>query len=137
MFKCKRWKSILVLGISRIVQKNHKSENNPRIENRKYCTLCSVCGLTLPQGMFTCGIQWERRCQVLKSTHLTPLTEVESKVFKVNQEIPPVRTTFFSGLSSCPVVVQSLSCVRLSATPWTAACQASLSFPELAQTHVY
>ena len=26
------------------------------------------------------------------------------------------------------VVVQSLSCVRLFATPWTAACQASLSF---------
>ena len=27
-----------------------------------------------------------------------------------------------------PRVVQSLSCVRLFATPWTAACQASLSF---------
>ena len=27
-----------------------------------------------------------------------------------------------------PVVVQSLSCVRLFATPWTAACQASLPF---------
>ena len=26
------------------------------------------------------------------------------------------------------VVVQSLSCVRLFVTPWTAACQASLSF---------
>ena len=29
---------------------------------------------------------------------------------------------------SCVVVVQSLSCVRLFVTPWTAACQASLSF---------
>ena len=28
----------------------------------------------------------------------------------------------------CFVVVQSLSCVQLFATPWTAACQASLSF---------
>ena len=28
----------------------------------------------------------------------------------------------------CHVGVQSLSCVRLFATPWTAACQASLSF---------
>ena len=26
------------------------------------------------------------------------------------------------------VVIQSLSCVQLFATPWTAACQASLSF---------
>ena len=36
--------------------------------------------------------------------------------------------------------VQSLSCVWLFATPWTAACQASLSchqFPELTQTHVH
>ena len=32
--------------------------------------------------------------------------------------------------------VQLLSCVRLFAIPWTAACQASLSIPELAQTHV-
>ena len=30
--------------------------------------------------------------------------------------------------SPCLVVVQSLSCVQLFATPWTAACQASLSF---------
>ena len=38
------------------------------------------------------------------------------------------------------IVVQLLSHVRLFATPWTAACQASLSFtilPELAQTHVH
>ena len=35
--------------------------------------------------------------------------------------------------------VQSLSCVQLFVTPWTAACQASLSnqLPELAQTHVH
>ena len=36
--------------------------------------------------------------------------------------------------------VQSLNHVQLFATPWTAACQASLShhqFPELAQTHVH
>ena len=35
--------------------------------------------------------------------------------------------------------VQSLSCVRLFATPWTAACQASLSITnsELTQTHVH
>ena len=31
-------------------------------------------------------------------------------------------------LGSIFIVVQSLSCVRLFATPWTAACQASLSF---------
>ena len=28
-----------------------------------------------------------------------------------------------------PVVIQWLSCVQLFVTPWTAACQASLSFP--------
>ena len=38
------------------------------------------------------------------------------------------------------ISVQSLCRVRLFMTPWTAACQASLShhqFPELAQTHVH
>ena len=34
----------------------------------------------------------------------------------------------FSGQSFCFVFVQSLSCVWLFATPWTAVCQASLSF---------
>ena len=34
---------------------------------------------------------------------------------------------FVSFISSFFVVVQSLSCVRLFVTPWTAACQASLS----------
>ena len=33
--------------------------------------------------------------------------------------------------------VQLLSCVRLFAIPWTAACQATLSILELAQTHVH
>ena len=33
--------------------------------------------------------------------------------------------------------VQSLSCVRLFVTPWTAARQASLSIPEFTQTHVH
>ena len=31
-------------------------------------------------------------------------------------------------LWNCPLLVQSLNCVRLFATPWTAACQASLPF---------
>ena len=37
------------------------------------------------------------------------------------------------------IVVRSLSHVQLFATPWTAACQASLhhQLPKLAQTHVY
>ena len=33
--------------------------------------------------------------------------------------------------------VQLLSCVRLFAIPWTAACQATLSILELAETHVH
>ena len=36
--------------------------------------------------------------------------------------------------------VQSLNCVRLFATPWTVACQASLSItklPEFTQTHIH
>ena len=44
-----------------------------------------------------------------------------------------VRALGCAGFRSChlralAVVVQSLSCVRLFVTPWTAACQASLSF---------
>jgi len=34
-------------------------------------------------------------------------------------------------------VVQFLSHMQLFVTPWTATCQASLSFPESAQTHVH
>ena len=34
----------------------------------------------------------------------------------------------FAFLKTCIVVVQSLSCFRPFATPWTAPCQASLSF---------
>ena len=37
-----------------------------------------------------------------------------------------LKYTFTSGFID--LVVQSLSCVQLFATPWTAACQASLSF---------
>ena len=41
-------------------------------------------------------------------------------------------------VSKAPIVVQSLSCVWLFATPWSAAYQASLSFTisQFAQTHV-
>ena len=35
---------------------------------------------------------------------------------------------FSFSLSDCVIVVQSFSCVQLFAVPWTAACQASLSF---------
>ena len=34
-----------------------------------------------------------------------------------------------ASLSWCPLVVQSLGCVQLLVTPWTAVCQASLSSP--------
>ena len=41
-----------------------------------------------------------------------------------------MRSIQYNVLSkSTAVVVQLLSCVRLLATPWTAACQTSLSFP--------
>ena len=41
-----------------------------------------------------------------------------------------MRSIQYNVLSkSTTVVVQLLSCVRLLATPWTAACQTSLSFP--------
>ena len=39
-----------------------------------------------------------------------------------------IYTIFFLILHLCLVFVQSLNCVWLFATPWTAACQASLSF---------
>ena len=46
----------------------------------------------------------------------------------------------FAFLKRCIVVVQSLSCFRPFATPWTAPCQASPvlhHLPEFAQTHVH
>ena len=46
---------------------------------------------------------------------------------------------FFSSLPPCPLIqfssVQSLSRVRLFATPWTAACQASLSITNSQRLH--
>ena len=50
----------------------------------------------------------------------------------LSSEIPPIKCTFF-------VVVQLLSRVQLSVTPWTAACHASLSFTiyEFSQIRVY
>ena len=114
MFKCKRWKSILVLGISRrIVQKNHKSENNPRIENRKYCALCSVCGLALFQGMFSCGIQWECRCQLLQKYPLDTLDQGRVQSFQSEPGDSPCSYYFllWSLLLSCCSFTQS--CVTL------------------------
>ena len=58
-----------------IPEKNRNQETNPRIENRKYCTLRSVCGLALSQGMPTCGIQWECHCQVLQKYPLKTLDQ--------------------------------------------------------------
>ena len=43
----------------------------------------------------------------------------------------------FVQIFKCVLVVQLPSAVQLFATPWTAAHQASLSFPELAQAHVH
>ena len=50
-----------------------------------------------------------------------------------------IETTMRYYLMPVRVVVQSLSCVRLFATPWTAAHQASLSFniSQSLQTHVH
>ena len=110
MFKCKRWKSILVLAISRIVQKNHKSENNPRIENRKYCTLSSVCGLALLQGMFTCGIQWERHRQVLRTSPRNTLDQGRVQSFQSEPGDPSCSHHLFlwSLLLSCCCSVTQL-----------------------------
>lgn len=73
VFKSRRWKSIFVLGISRrIFQKIYKSEDNPRLRNRKYIP-CSVCGLALSQGMSTYGIQWEHQSQLLPKDLLNTL----------------------------------------------------------------
>ena len=43
----------------------------------------------------------------------------------------------FIQIFKCMLVVQLPSPIQLFATPWTAAHQASLSFPEFVQTHVH
>ena len=59
---------------------------------------------------------------ILKSRDIT----LPTKVFLVKAVFFPV-VTYGCGSSVQFSSVQSLSCVRLFATPWTAACQASLS----------
>ena len=54
------------------------------------------------------------------------ITKAESQVW--TSELGSQIGTFKKRLTLTPVAVQSLSHVQLLATPWTAACQASLSF---------
>ena len=65
----------------------------------------------------------------LNWTELKPLIVQGSTVFPYNLAHPLVYfKSSLDYLKYFAVVVQSLSCVQLFATPWTAACQASLSF---------
>ena len=58
--------------------------------------------------------------------HMSLIVSNSGKIFSRNSHQKVLcKSDFFCGW---PVVVQSLSSVQLFATPWTAACQASLSF---------
>ena len=69
-------------------------------------------------------------------THRSARTEVRPQVCSVSHsQHCPCKVCFKSDslgllvlMASFVAVVQSLSCVQLFAAPWTAACQASLSF---------
>ena len=52
-------------------------------------------------------------------------TRLQISIYHMNQ---PLHTRLYCSVTHVTVTVQSFSCVRLFATSWTAACQASLSF---------
>ena len=65
---------------------------------------------------------WENITISCKVDTIMPLSWTHDNIIELGPMIITV---------SCPKKkkkIQSLSCVRLFATPWTAACQASLSF---------
>ena len=72
----------------------------------------AACGILLPQGLNPWPLQW--KCGVLT-------TGPPAKSFLLHfQRTPPLMVPFSA--------VQLLSHIWLFATPWTATCQASLSF---------
>ena len=65
------------------------------------------------ENFATCNTHWSPFLHLSKTTLLTG---------------PWTHFPYSPSMSFLIVVVQSLSCVQLFETPWTAACQASLSF---------
>ena len=65
---------------------------------------------------------YDRHSTALHPLHLKIFIDYNSEKTVVKEEVRMAGDTFVIHLLSC------LSCVRLFATPWTAACQPSLSF---------
>ena len=72
---------------------------------------------------------------------LAILACLKAYIFKLSLQLQVIPTLLFCNCSAWSLdtfsSVQSLSCVRLFATPWIEACQASLSILEFTQTHVH
>ena len=72
---------------------------------------------------------------------LAILACLKAYIFKLSLQLQVILTLLFCNCSAWSLdtfsLVQSLSCVRLFATPWIEACQASLSILEFTQTHVH
>ena len=60
--------------------------------------------------------------------HVCTLKDEDGKQLDISVPCPLSKGGFLDFLSSFPLSVQSLSCVQLFATPWIAACLASLPF---------
>ena len=67
-------------------------------------------------------------CTASRSAHFS-YKGARDRYFRLCRTVSVITTQFFHYVQKYHVViVQSLSCVWIFATPWTAACQASLSF---------
>ena len=77
------------------------------------------------QSSWLCAGIWS---PILQMRTLSLREEAEIPLLQDEQGSKPKSVRLQSPLQEISVVVQSLSCVRLFVTPWTAACQASLSF---------
>ena len=99
-------------------------------------------------GSFTSCETWFSVSHFLNAffVHLWTKCESESESHSVLSNslqphgAPGLCSTSFAFANTFVVVIQSLSLIWLFVTPWTAACQASLSItqlPELVQIHVH
>jgi len=111
-----------------------------------------ACGFFPDQESDPCPLHWQADSQPLDHQGSPPISILSSWIWqnKFFMSSPIVDITHFSNLCQRFVTVlhsfwwlsfnsvQLLSHVRLFATPWTAAPQASLhQLPELTQTHVH
>ena len=94
-------------------------------------TLCD------PMSCSTPGLPVHHQLPEFTQTHVHRVGDAIQPSHLLSSPSPALNLSQHQGIFKCMLIVQLPSPVHLFATPWTAAHQASLSFPEFVQTHVH